>query len=1319
MNLKVNKKILSIIIALLILILDIVPSFAHNAVYFDFLIGPNFTYQVQTRDDVQGTTEAAHYEFASGYFLDAGTGKNRPLFRYDLNKKTEEETSNSKIKVQRRGPGYIFDESANEDRVKYYENYLKYKTSETSTTGLSLLGKRFTFPPMNATKKNSNKILHMDTTSEQIKEISFKSAKMMEGFNELLNAVGTQDEGVYISTDLDFIAVAEILADAIAALSDEDGNKAKQAVAFPIPINEKEYHWVKLEIDKEEGRKYNATVIRADGQVIKIIGAIRTVDSGFKSLKGKGSFILEKDGKKEIYEYSDKTSGFLAGFSSVGRKIHSAFSKSVAPVTQNFHFRSEMTVVNSIVAANTKYVVDGRDSISGYIDRDESILSREISKFLIGIFEGLESILRLQDYDELIFNQGVRNPSTFVISDNGEFTNSGDENTKPVTEETSSEDYEKNDPYLLGVYRASWHRITKSFYTIFLVFGLMVILFGLAKLLVNAQSIAINPYYRGQTYETILNYIIVALLMPSIWIIFYTLLQFNYYLVDIFGKSVNYQSIQSMAITSAGGAIATLILTGFYFVMLCYFNVVYVIRSINIAILMASSPLVISTLTLGPKYRNIFNIWLKELISNIFLQAFHSAILTFLVSVQVHSTGVEKVVLLISLVSLTNVFRSIFLSSQTVSNSEKEGFKGSMGSVAGIGLATMAAGRTLGAVSQLGGNYAGVKFDRFANKDKEKLSKLDPKNTEESKKLQKRINRFESAANASRKFGQTAKVATPALANAASGLTLAAATDGKSLIKGAEGVINGVGAITGALNNKLEQGMLSGETLTDINQYGDNIDSINANKDSLSIKYNEKALSKEQHKQMKGIANNSLLVEEEKQKRFAEVLSSNKGIALQMTQGNKKGEIGDVVSNISYDTSTGKLNLDNINTTGKNLTQVGRKVISADNGVIPDNANNIMTTSERLDWMSGASNSNAGKPPMKLSGEVAVTKDASNMQISTIQTDDGYTLIKNTNQSNSIDSEYNPISIIGNVDTIKKNQNGTFSYDIVGTKHSDLTEVKQNGNQVKFSYQLSPEHQNNILQKMNAATSDTEKIDARNEYIKETFGSEAVYNTKTGNVDIKTQVASSISNMELSDDKIIMTTIDGKPPIAHTPTLNSIEAVEGYIERYNNENNKNKIDTNQIFVSPNTFALNDTVANFDNIQVQRNQDGRNDVYIPLKEEISNDLNQFAQEYKNNYKGNEANYKENSEIAIANYAYSKFGVQQLEQNQNGQYCSYLGSSTYDNIIYDEDKNELRFFNNSQPNTNFNNSQSNTNFNNSQSNTNFNNSQPNINSNNPEK
>lgn len=324
-----------------------------------------------------------------------------------------------------------------------------------------------------------------------------------------------------------------------------------------------------------------------------------------------------------------------------------------------------------IFQGNYTYTIKGHTAMNAGDYNKPGVMEQKLVEVFEDLLNGLRNLLGLYNTNDLIYNQGIRGSMGWYM----------------------------------GAMSNDWMSKTISFHFIFQGIAWTIIALAVVKNLLQRNIATINPSARVSLIEAIKDLFVTAFILASIFQIINTLLFLNTKVINIFATtSVDFTGMS--AVNNYSNALSGIVLQFFYFVVSIYLNFVYIIRAITLAILIATAPLFVVSIAFGGKWKQLFNTWLRELVSNIFLQSFHAFILAFFVSVQTSSRGIEGMVVAFALIPMTEFFRTMFM-----------GQGGEMSNALGMASVTAGASMLVGS-SRLAGGFGKGKGDNgnsFAN----------------------------------------------------------------------------------------------------------------------------------------------------------------------------------------------------------------------------------------------------------------------------------------------------------------------------------------------------------------------------------------------------------------------------------------------------------------------------------------------------------------------------------------------------------------------------------------------------------------------------
>lgn len=256
--------------------------------------------------------------------------------------------------------------------------------------------------------------------------------------------------------------------------------------------------------------------------------------------------------------------------------------------------------------------------------KQQDKISKAIGDFLNSFISGIASALGLYDVEELMFNAGNRGATHYF-----------------------------------GIMPLSWLNPVNILNLIATVISMVVIGISIIRMLIKRNMAAISPSIKVELMDGVKDLFIVAtgimLFMPALFI----LLNFNNVIVSAMRDMA--PSGVTLGLTSGGDfiGIVAAVMNFAYFFIIVMLNITYITRAVTLAILIGFAPFFISLFAAGPAAKKISGTWMKELISNIFMQTFNAALL--LVFSNIGSFGglsvIEKFALLISFIPLTKFFK--------------------------------------------------------------------------------------------------------------------------------------------------------------------------------------------------------------------------------------------------------------------------------------------------------------------------------------------------------------------------------------------------------------------------------------------------------------------------------------------------------------------------------------------------------------------------------------------------------------------------------------------------------------------------------------
>lgn len=280
------------------------------------------------------------------------------------------------------------------------------------------------------------------------------------------------------------------------------------------------------------------------------------------------------------------------------------------------------------IQANYAYLTQGYSSEYTGEFQEPNFIEQGVIDFLDHTFNGLRSMLGLYSTEDLIYNLGTR--SVFVY----------------------------------GTMSRQWNKTVVEYHLLFQAIAWLILSFAIAKAIVMRNLSTISPTMRVDTMQFIQNLMISGFLLVNIFPVIYMLMELNTQIVDIFATQISNLGTGSTMHTMYSSFIAGMVMVVFYFFIDLYMNFTYIMRSLTIALLLASAPLFVVALAFGGRFTELFWTWLKEMVANIFLQSFHAFCFVFFTAIQSKTRGIEGFVVLSAMIPMTEFFRSLVTGNQ-------------------------------------------------------------------------------------------------------------------------------------------------------------------------------------------------------------------------------------------------------------------------------------------------------------------------------------------------------------------------------------------------------------------------------------------------------------------------------------------------------------------------------------------------------------------------------------------------------------------------------------------------------------------------------
>ena len=257
-----------------------------------------------------------------------------------------------------------------------------------------------------------------------------------------------------------------------------------------------------------------------------------------------------------------------------------------------------------------------------------SRLEKEIGKIFSGFINGLTGQLGLFSFDELMLNLGNR----------------------------AIEYYE-------GIMPRGWFSAVSLVYVLCMAVALIVIGYAIVKLMIQKNLSTINATQKVSLMEGVKDFAVTAGMLSLFYPAFLIVCKFNSLIVSGLGSLVmDKRPLQELLIGGNGlsGISLGSIVIAFIMLFICVkVNFTYIVRSVTIALLFATSPYFISTYSIPGKKEKFWS-WFKEMLANIFMQSFDALIAVVLIRIMNDHPmrSIERIALGLALISLGSFFRN-------------------------------------------------------------------------------------------------------------------------------------------------------------------------------------------------------------------------------------------------------------------------------------------------------------------------------------------------------------------------------------------------------------------------------------------------------------------------------------------------------------------------------------------------------------------------------------------------------------------------------------------------------------------------------------
>ena len=264
-------------------------------------------------------------------------------------------------------------------------------------------------------------------------------------------------------------------------------------------------------------------------------------------------------------------------------------------------------------------------------DSKPGSIEKAVAGLLASIADWIANALGLWNFDEIIFNAGIRGTSS----------------------------------YIGGVFPAGWQPVIWAFFFVAEVVAIGMLLYAIIYNVGRKVMATMDPVARANAIEQIKYLFIVAIILSLLPFALPLMIDLSAQITGVFhdalGGRTATERFSDLAVNSGtiGGVLTYLIYLG----ALLYFNVFYMFRSLMVAMLMVLSPIFVSLMALNENKRHLTVMWFKEFAANLFTQPIQAIMLSFILLIPLSGRRIESIILAYVMIPVTNGLRQQFFGS--------------------------------------------------------------------------------------------------------------------------------------------------------------------------------------------------------------------------------------------------------------------------------------------------------------------------------------------------------------------------------------------------------------------------------------------------------------------------------------------------------------------------------------------------------------------------------------------------------------------------------------------------------------------------------
>lgn len=304
--------------------------------------------------------------------------------------------------------------------------------------------------------------------------------------------------------------------------------------------------------------------------------------------------------------------------------------------------------------------------------------------------QNIVSMLNLWPIEQLVFNQGLRSTQA----------------------------------YSAGVFQASWEGVIWGLFMVSELLAIILLFWILIQTCAQRALSTMNVMGRLSTWERLKQVILAAIILALLPLLIQLLMQLSAGLTQVivaafeggtYGASMD--DVRA-SVTGSTGQLGTVIASFLLIGIDCYFNFLYTLRGLTVAMLIITGPLfVVLSISSNPQ-NNPLKSWLNQLLSNIFTQPIHAFAFTLVLALPTSPRSFENLLMLFATIPFSLSVKKLFFKDggtfgEDVAGQAKAESTGGMKMMAGAvgGAVVGAVGGTIGGAfskDDSSSSYSGV-----------------------------------------------------------------------------------------------------------------------------------------------------------------------------------------------------------------------------------------------------------------------------------------------------------------------------------------------------------------------------------------------------------------------------------------------------------------------------------------------------------------------------------------------------------------------------------------------------------------------------------